>query len=84
MLVFNYSRRTYFYTDGIAFSWRCYICYKQKLKESGIEPESLLEPLESVIRSADSLMAEPIILDEEQPIPSLNDESEESSDTEDE
>ena len=58
--------------------------FQQKLKESGIKPESLLEPLESVIKSSNSLMTEPIILCDESHATSSDNESEESNDTKDE
>lgn len=37
---------------------------QEKLKASGINPESIIRPLESIITSTSSLQAEPIILDE--------------------
>ena len=58
---------------------------KQKIKDSGISPESLLSPMEAIIESTTSLQAEPIILSEEEAVTFLlNDEGEESIDTEDE
>ena len=59
--------------------------FKQKLKDSGIDPESLLSPMEAIVESTTSLQAEPIILGEETAISSVtNGEDEESIDTEDE
>lgn len=58
---------------------------KQKLKDSGINPESLLSPMENIVKSTTSLQTEPIILSEESAITSVtNDEDEESIDIEDE
>ena len=57
----------------------------KKLRDSGVDPESLVKPLEAVAESASSLKAEPIVLGSEQPlISNLEDENEESSDIEDE
>lgn len=57
----------------------------QKLKDSGINPESLLEPLKAVVESTSSLQAEPITLGKEAIISAPTDsEDEESNDTEDE
>lgn len=59
--------------------------FKQKLKDSGINPESLLSPMEAIVESTTTLQAEPIILGEEAAITSItNGEDEESIDTEDE
>lgn len=58
---------------------------KQKLKDSGIDPDSLLSPMENIVKSTTSLQTEPIILGEESAITSVtNDEDEESIDIEDE
>ena len=57
----------------------------KKLRDSGVDPESLVKPLEAVAKSASSLKAEPIVLGSEQTlISNLEDENEESSDIEDE
>lgn len=57
----------------------------KKLRDSGVDPESLVKPLDAVAKSASSLKAEPIVLGSEQPlISNLEDENEESSDIEDE
>ena len=58
---------------------------QQKLKDSGINPESLKAPLEAVIESTSSLKAEPIKLGDTASIISVSiDEAEESIYTEDE
>lgn len=58
---------------------------KCKIKDSGINPESLEEPLQAVNESATSLQAEPIILGEETILDTITStEDEESIDTEDE
>lgn len=62
----------------------------EKIKASGINPETLISPLEALCESAASLQAEPIVLgDEQTTIGSINLENEdledeESNDTEDE
>ncbi len=57
----------------------------KKLKDSGIEPQSLVEPLEAIVESTTSLQVEPIILSESPSIVELtDDEDEESIDIEDE
>ena len=57
----------------------------QKIKESGINPESLIGPLEELVESTASLQTEPIILgDEASILVHPENENEESSETEDE
>lgn len=57
----------------------------QKLKDSGIDPESLKTPIENIIESTSSLQAEPFILgDDSAQITTIDDEDEESIDIEDE
>ena len=56
---------------------------QRKLMDSGISPETLVEPLRAVTESTSSLQAEPIILGEPFTI-SEDNENEESSDIEEE
>lgn len=57
----------------------------QKLKDSGIEPESLIGPLEQVLESSSSLRAEPIVLGESATqLQTTADEDEESIDIDEE
>lgn len=56
----------------------------QKLKESGINPNTLLEPLQAIVESTASLQTEPITLGEDSSIIAITDiEDEESNDIED-
>lgn len=56
----------------------------QKLKESGINPNTLLEPLQAIVESTVSLQTEPITLGEDSSIIAVTDiEDEESNDIED-
>ena len=58
---------------------------QQKIKDSGIEPESLISPLEAIVSSTNSLHVEPIILNDNQPAvcPTLR-QNEESNDIDEE
>lgn len=56
---------------------------KQKIKDSGINPESLVAPLEDVVESTDSLEVEPIITGDSSVLLDSVDENEESIDIED-
>lgn len=57
----------------------------KKIKDSGIDPESLISPLSAVVESTVSLHAEPIILEDTTDVVfPLDIENEESTDTEDE
>lgn len=60
---------------------------QQKIKDSGINPESLLAPLEAIVESTTSLQVEPINLNDNQPAicpSSSENENEESNDTDEE
>ena len=58
---------------------------QQKIKDSGISPESLTAPIEAIIESTTSLQVEPIVVgDQASLINPIDDENEESIDTEDE
>ena len=52
----------------------------QKIKDSGVDPKSLVLPLETLVSSATSLHASPIVLDNSYPVLSTVDEDEESTD----
>ena len=56
---------------------------KQKIKDSGINPESLVAPLEDVVESTDSLEVEPIVTGDSSVLLDSVDENEESIDIED-
>lgn len=61
------------------------LAIQQKIKDSGISPESLAAPLEAIIESTSSLHAEPIVVgDHASFMNQIDDENEESIDTEDE